>query len=205
MKNLKDHNPDEIADLRRAAIVFLFASFEDTLRTTKDFYTGIKQKEVTTFGNVDTVVNLLRNLGLDLNNFRPLFPEMATFMLRRHRIVHEADLVQPNAITDAPWTIGDDYQGVIWFCLVIGFVSKLRAALDPSAIVDEWFAEEWTESVKKLTAARQTFLAISPNCFEEKLKGLQNLLSTIGEIETVIRRPNDETARSIADKYGIPY
>ncbi len=207
MKNLKDYNPDEIADLHRSTVVFLFASFEDTLRTIEDIYLSPANNDRKTFGNVCTVVNLIRQLGLDIKIFRPLFSEMAALMGRRHRIVHKADLIRPDAVIDAPWTIGDDYQMMIWLLLVSGFVSKLRAALDPSALVDQWFAEERTELIRKLTTARQMFLSIPPNKenFERKLQSLQDILNTITEAQAIINRPNDETARAIADKYGIPY
>lgn len=205
MKNLKDYSSDEIADLHRSTVVFLFASFEDALRTIEDIYLSPPNNERKTFGKVDVVVALLRQLGLDINSFRPLFPEMATFMLRRHRIVHKADLVRPDAIINAPWTIGDDYQMIIWFILVSGFVSKLRAALDPSALVHQWFAEERTELIKKLTIARQTFLSIPSTNFEEVLQGLRDMMNIIVEVGNVIKRPNDEIVRAIAEKHGIPY
>lgn len=207
IKNLEGYDLDEIADLHRSTVVFLFASFEDTLRSIENIYLSPPNNDKKRFSNVSTVVNLLRQLGLNINSFRPLFPEMATLMCRRHRIVHKADLVRPDAVTDAPWTIGDDYEMIIWLLLVSGFVSKLRAALDPSALVYQWFAEERTELIKKLTTARQMFLSVPPDKenFERKLQSLQNMLDTINEAQTMVNRPNDETAHAIADKYGIPH
>jgi hypothetical protein len=72
-------------------VVFLYASFEDMLKTTASIRLGNRPKN-RTFGNVKAVEKVLQNLGLDLSPFSPLFPDMATFMSRRHRIVHEADL-----------------------------------------------------------------------------------------------------------------
>lgn len=176
MKSSEDYSQDKIADLNRSNIVFLFASFEDTLRTIEDIYLSPLNNDKKTFGSVSTVVILLHHLGLDVNGFRPLFPELATLMRRRHRIVHKADLTQSDTVTDAPWTIGDDYQMVIWFFLVSGFVSKLRATLNPSALAHQWFAEERTELMRKLVVARQNFLSVSPKDFEVMLKSLQDML-----------------------------
>jgi hypothetical protein len=192
--------PDEVADLYRSTVVFLHASFEDMLRTTADNRLGRAAKR--TFGSVDVVVKLLRELGLDPAPFRRLFPEMKTLMNRRHRIVHEADLPAPDAVTDIPWTIGDDYQLAIWLFVVLTFKARLTAELDPSQIVDGWFADERTGILQKLIEARQTLMAA--DSFEEKKRRLQAMTDTLAEVLTIMKRPSNEIARTIADNHGIP-
>jgi hypothetical protein len=197
----QDH-PDELADLYRSTVVFLYASFEDMLRTTADIHLS-RRAEERTYGNVTVVVKVLGELGLDPAPFRPLFPEMATLMARRHRIVHEADLSADDAVTDAPWTIGDHYKLSVWIFVVTTFVSRLRVTLDPSQIVDEWFAERGMEILRKLAEARQA-LKFSDS-FEETKQSVQTMADTLEEILTILKRPSDEVARTIADRHGIPY
>ena len=193
--------PDEVADLHRSTVVFLHASFEDMLRTTADNRLGHVPKR--TFGKVDVVVKLLGDLHLDPAPFQPLFSEMSTLMNRRHRIVHEADLPTPDAVTDVPWTIGDDYQLAIWLFVVVTFKARLTAELDPSQIVDGWFAEERTGILQKLIEARRTLIAT--DSFEEKKRCLQAMTDTLAEILAILKRPSNEVARTIADSHGIPY
>ena len=83
-------------------------------------------------------------------------------MARRHRIVHEADLPTANAVTDAPWTLGDDYQLVVWIFVVVAFASRLRTTLDPSQI-----AEQRIAIIEKLTDYNITVYPnmTSPWCF----------------------------------------
>jgi len=151
------------------------------LRTTVEIHMGHTAKG--TFGKVNVVVKALRELSLDPAPFRPLFPEMSALMARRHRIVHEADLPTANAVTDAPWTIGDDYQLVVWLFVVVAFASGLRMGLDPSRIVDEWFAEQRIGFIRKLTEVRRKLVA-APN--EEKKLALQVMADTVAEIQALL-------------------
>ena len=198
LKQTPSDRSDELADLYRSAIVFLHASFEDMLRTTLEIRLGHAPKR--SFGKVDVVVKALRELGLDPVPFRPLFPEMSAFMARRHRIVHEADLPTANAVTDAPWNLGDDYQLVVWIFVVVAFASRLRTILDPSQIVDEWFAEQRIGIIEKLTDARQKFVSAP---IEGKKLALQAMADTVAEIQALLKRPAGEVGREIADKHGI--
>ena len=199
LKQTQYKDSDELADLYRSSIVFLYASFEDMLRTTIEIHGGDGTER--TFGKVNAVCKaLVVDLHLDPAPFRPLFSEMSAFMARRHRIVHEADLITATAVTDAPWTIGDVYQMAIWVLVVTTFASKLRVELDPSQVVHEWYAEERMNLIKKLTEARRT-LSAAP--IEGKQASLQAMADTVLEIETILKRPRDEVVRAIADKYGI--
>jgi hypothetical protein len=202
VKQTEDQNPDELADLYRSTVVFLYASFEDMLRTTADIRLG-RRAEKRTYGKVKVVVKVLEELGLDPALFRPIFPEISTLLVRRHRIVHEADLPAEDAVTNASWTIGDTYQLVVWIFVVTTFASRLRVTLDPSQIVDEWYAEERMGILQKLTEARRTLIATSS--FEEKKRYWQAMADTLAEILTILKRPSNEVARTIADKHGIPY
>jgi hypothetical protein len=125
---------------------------------------------------------------------------MSAFMARRHRIVHEADLPTANSVTDAPWTIGDDYQLVVWVFVVVGFASRLHMGLDPSQVVDEWFAEQRIGMIGKLTEARRKFVSAP---IEEKELALRAMADTVEEIQAILKRPRSEVVREIADKHGI--
>jgi len=199
LKQTPSDRSDDLADLYRSAIVFLHASFEDMLRTTIEIRGAHSAKQ--TYGKIEVVVAALRKLNLDPTSFRPLFPELSALMDRRHRIVHEADLATPNAVTDNPWTIGDDYQLIIWVFVVTAFASRLRVALDPSEIVDEWFAEHRIGIIGELTKARRRLAAAGP--IEEKKAALQAMADIVGAILAFLKRPRAEIVRDIAHKYGI--
>jgi hypothetical protein len=191
--------PDDLADLYRSTVVFLHASFEDFLGTIADIRLGHVPKR--TFGNVDVVVEVLQKLGLDLASFQPLFPEISALMIRRHRIVHNGDLPAPDAVTEIPWTIGDDYQLIVWLFAVSAFASGLHVALDPTRLADEWFATERMEIIQRLTEARRIFVA-APT-IQEKERALRGMVDDITEILVLLKRPKDAVVRAIADKHGI--
>lgn len=51
--------------------------------------------ERTTFNNCREIARLVDNLGVDISRVQSFFPELDALMLRRHQIVHRADLLDP--------------------------------------------------------------------------------------------------------------
>jgi hypothetical protein len=67
-------------------------------------------------------------------------------------------------------------------------------------MVDEWFAEQRTGFIGKITDARRR-LAAAPS--QGKKLALQAMADAVGEIRAVLKRPTDEVVRDIVDKHGL--
>lgn len=144
------------ADVSRAIVVFLHATFEDLLRTTarerlaaadpdhlndiplmgskgrraQKFSLGaltehrgktideLLQQSVDeylngrSFSSCRDVTTILEAMSLEPHLFWFLFADLERMMKRRHRIVHEADLPDPEDIVAPPWTFSDPMSSV---------------------------------------------------------------------------------------------
>jgi RiboL-PSP-HEPN len=51
----------------------------------------IEYYENSTFNSVSDIVELFANLGIEIKNLKPYFPDLENLMKRRHQIVHRID------------------------------------------------------------------------------------------------------------------
>jgi hypothetical protein len=101
------------ADILRAVVVFLHATFEVALRS----YIRRPTRSLSFYSRSD-LDKALRLSGIDPAPFRPFYPPLTQMAKRRKRIVHEADLAH-----DKPqeWSIVDDRQLIMWLLAVPAF------------------------------------------------------------------------------------
>jgi hypothetical protein len=93
------------AEILRAVVVFLHATFEDVLRSRVCPY----NKKFTFCSGTD-IDKILRRCRLDPSPFKSLYPTLTQMAKRRTRIVHYADLSnQTDTVSDA-WTVADEWQ-----------------------------------------------------------------------------------------------
>jgi hypothetical protein len=133
------------ADILRAIVVFLHATFEDVLRSSdpsgrgrRNFYSGT---------DID---NALKKWGLDPKPFEALYPPLTEMAERRQRIVHEADLPRETDTVQV-WSIADEWRLIMWTLAVPAFHSLLLSVLNPEDVVSR-------ETHKRLTQAMAGFL-----------------------------------------------
>lgn len=163
------------ADLYRTVIVFLHAMFEDMLRTAahqrlfaaraKKLNVGphhgkqVKQRieksvdgdlRSRSFNRCADVKKVLRQMGLDIAPFNPLFPHLKQMMKRRHRIVHEADLPSRWARVPLQWTVDDNYL-LLFSALAVGAFGMALIVSDEPADEDaRWFLAMYMEAIGRL-------------------------------------------------------
>jgi len=110
------------AEILRALVVFLHATFEDVLRSRVRPY----NKKFTFHSGAD-IDKCLRRCRLDPSQFRPLYPPLTQMAKRRTRIVHYADLSNQTATVADAWAVTDEWQLIMWMLAVPAFHSLLTA------------------------------------------------------------------------------
>jgi hypothetical protein len=113
------------ADVLRAIVVFLHATFEDFLRSMTPPYRG----KWNFYSDVD-IDKALRRRRLDPAPFKALYPPLTQMAKRRNRIVHSADLAKETDTAPGPWTVADDWQLVMWLLTVSAFHSQVRVSIE---------------------------------------------------------------------------
>jgi hypothetical protein len=114
------------ADILRAAIVFLHATFEDLLRSVAD----PKKRRINFYSGSD-ISKAIRYRKLNTRRFQELYPPLIQMARRRHRVVHEADLPTKVSLEPAIWQIQDEWQLLTWATVVPAFYSLLLSELYP--------------------------------------------------------------------------
>jgi hypothetical protein len=171
------------ADILRAIVVFLHATFEDVLRSQvrRDnknwaFYSG---------ADIDKV---LRKSGVDPSPFKALYPPLSQMAKRRKRIVHEADLAKKTDSATEAWTIADDWQLVMWLLAVPAFHSLLCMSIDHEDQVARQKYLKLREAMDGFVAFGKQIIALSetPPDLQQRLNALQKLSDTLNSVSTLV-------------------
>jgi hypothetical protein len=102
------------ADIFRAIIVFLHATFEVLLRS----HMPTSNRNVNFYSRAD-LEKALKRSTIDSTPFKPLYPPLVQMAKRRTRIVHDADLSNRSATICDPWKAADEWQLGMWFMATI--------------------------------------------------------------------------------------
>lgn len=185
------------ADLFRSTVVFLHATFEDSLRTvTRQRLRGLKSS----YGSSTDVDKALRKMGLDTTPFKPLYDDLDRMMKRRHRIVHEADLPSTQDTALSPWTLGDYSQLLLWNLAVLAFYSLLRVSVDPADELQSWYFERRTKAIELARQTGEEAIALLGQPAESMLLGLQVVNQKLTQVAAHLGRPSHEELLEIAKK-----
>jgi len=142
------------ADILRAIVVFLHATFEDVLRSRS----GPKGKKLNFYSGAD-INKALKQWGLDPTPFKSLYPPLTQMAKRRKRIVHDADLSKKTDSAPGIWMIADDWQLIMWICAVRHFFTYSAPPSITTTSVRVWRMRnsdrQWTEL---LTSASNSLL-----------------------------------------------
>jgi hypothetical protein len=82
------------------------------------------------FGSTNAVSAFLPMIGLNVQDFDDLYPDLSRFMDRRHEIVHTADLAAGGDSEPRPFTHGDAVILELGRSAVAVFVARLLSRLD---------------------------------------------------------------------------
>lgn len=119
------------ADILRAIVVFLHATFEDILRSHLP-----KQNRKLTISSGAMLAKALTLSGIDAKPFKRLFPPLIQMAKRRHRIVHNADLKNRTDTVSEIWGVVDEWQLIMWLLAVMAFYYQLRTAVNGGSVAE---------------------------------------------------------------------
>lgn len=165
------------ADILRAIVVFLHATFEDVLRS----IARPNGKKLTFYSGAD-INKALQKCRLDPTPFKHLYPPLTQMAKRRNRIVHHADLSKPTDTASEAWTIVDDWQLVMWLLAVPRFHSLLRTAIDCNDKVERAIYGKLTQTMDGWVAFGHQLIAFSnapPELRVEALRKTSECLDSV--------------------------
>jgi hypothetical protein len=167
------------ADILRAIVVFLHATFEVALRS----HLPKPSRSLSFYSRTD-LDKALRISGIDPEPFRFLYPPLTQMAKRRRQIVHEADLLHGDP---HEWTIADDWQLIMWLLAVPAFYYQLRISLCAADKVERAMYERLrTAMTRHVMFGKQllAFLSVAP---ELRLQALQETSVTLESISSLLR------------------
>lgn len=181
LKNKKPFQSEGVrADILRALVVFLHATFEDIIRS----QFPKPNKKFTFYSNAD-LRKALRELRLDTSFFEYLFPPLTRMAKRKNGIVHHADLKDDQSSEVAPWTLGDDWQLMQWNVAVLAFYFRLRKATGYTNVVEDRARENMEAALIQLLDSELTLVnwpKLPPNKKKEVLDELDEQLGKLGPL-----------------------
>ena len=175
------------ADIFRAVVVFLHATFEVALRS----YIPQPTRSLSFYSRSD-LDKALRLSGIDPAPFRPLYPTLTQMAKRRKRIVHEADLAHDKPLK---WGIADDWQVIMWLLAVPAFYYQFRISLGLARAVEREMSKRLRTAMASHVAFGKQLLAFPSGPRDLRVQALQEVVATLeGIVATLKLDPRDFTA-----------
>jgi len=143
------------------------------------------------FSSCTMVDVLLRQMGLDPERFKPLYSNLDAMMKRRHKIVHEADLVGPDESETVKWTIVDHVLLMIWNMHVLIFHAQLCVSIDPADAFMVWTLERRQAALAKIREGF-SFLISLPREPEALLAGMGNVTQRLDEAKSLLEPSKED-------------
>jgi hypothetical protein len=169
------------ADILRAVIVFLHATFEDALRCqgphsnkTYSFYSGV---------DIDKA---LKRAGLDTKPFSHLYPPLTQMAKRRNRIVHNADLSDDGTVLDA-WNVVDHWQLILWNLAVLAFYYEVLVVTQTANAVQSKRHEQTGKAISAHIAFGNQLVAFAKTPPELKIEALRKCAETAATIGALLK------------------
>lgn len=181
------------ADILRSIVVFLHATFEVALRSH-----NLRHSHSWSFSARADLDKALKYSGIDATPFRFLYPPLSQMAKRRHRIVHEADLLH-----DEPheWSIADDWQLTMWLLAVPAFYYQLRISLCAANTVERAMYEKLRAAMATHVAFGKQLLAFPAVPPELRLQALQKIGVTLDTIVSTLHLDPRRTMKPLAASY----
>jgi len=171
---------------------------DDLLRESVEAYW-----EQRAFGSCNEVENALRQMGLDTEPFKFLYPGLDSMMKRRHQIVHDADLPNATAREAKPWGFSDNLLLMYWLLHVLTFNAQLHVSIDPADELHRWYLARRTTAIERAREVIRDLLALAKGPADAFAAGFQALGPRLMEVQELLGPPSEEEIREIARKLGI--
>jgi hypothetical protein len=130
------------ADILRAIVVFLHATFEDVLRT----YIPKPNKSLSFYSSTD-IDKALKQIGIDAKPFKSLYRPLTQMAKRRKRIVHDADLSNRTNMVSEAWGFADDWQLIMWLMAVPAFYYQLCISIKVANEIEAIMYERYRKAM----------------------------------------------------------
>jgi hypothetical protein len=167
------------ADIFRAVVVFLHATFEVALRS----HIPRPTRNLSFYSRSD-LDKALRLSGIDRAPFRPLYPTLTQMAKRRKRIVHEADLVHDRPLE---WGIADDWQLIMWLLAVPAFYYQFRISLGLASAVEREMSKRLRTAMASHVAFGKHLLALPSVPRDLRVQALREVVATLEGIVATMR------------------
>jgi hypothetical protein len=167
------------ADILRAMVVFLHATFEVALRSLIP-----KLRGRWNFYSSNDLDRALRFCGIDATPFRCVYPTLTQLAKRRQRIVHNADFLrgQPHE-----WSIADDWSLIMWLIAVPAFYYQLRISLRAATEVERAMPGNLRTAMARHVAFGKQMLALPAVPRKLRLEALQEIVVTLKSISSTLQ------------------
>jgi hypothetical protein len=166
------------ADILRAIVVFLHATFEVALRS--HIPKPSDRLRFCFYSRAD-LDKALKFSGIDATPFRVLYPPLTQMAKRRKRIVHEADLLhgEPDE-----WGFADDWQLFLWLMAVTAFYYQLRISLRAANTVERAMYGKLCTAMARYVAFGKQVIALPEVPPELGIQALQDMVVTLQSISS---------------------
>jgi hypothetical protein len=152
------------------------------------------------FGSCADVDKILRKMGVDTTRFKSFYADLDRMMKRRHRIVHEADLLGPKDGAISLWTITDYFHLVLWNLAVLAFYSLLRVSVDSADQLQSWYFAQRTKTIELARQKGDEVFALLEQPAESMLVGLPIVNQKLAQVTAHLGPPSQEELLQIAMK-----
>lgn len=169
------------ADIFRAIVVFLHATFEDVLRT----YIPKPNKSPSFYSKTD-IDKALKKCGIDTKPFKPLYPPLTQMAKRRKRIVHDADLSNRTDMVSEAWGFVDDWQLIMWLMAVPAFYYQLRISIKVANAIEVTMYERFRKAMLSHVEFGNHLLSFSKVPPELRMDTLQKTAIILETITTIL-------------------
>lgn len=191
------------ADILRAVVVFLHATFEDSIRS----QFPKPNKKFTFYSNSD-IKRALVQLKLDPALFSSLFPPLTQMAKRRNRIVHYADLPEANGERVKPWDFVDEWLMLQWNITVVTFYYRLLKATGPINAVEQRMLENNESALVQNVELAHAFIEF-PNLSPEQLRDgliklgerVQKMLDTLKLDTKMFLAPDGQPLEGVIESF----
>lgn len=170
------------ADILRAIVVFLHATFEGILRS----HVPKPNKSLSFYSGTD-IDKAFKQSGIDAKPFKPLYPPLTQMAKRRKRIVHEADLSNRTDTVSGAWGIVDDWQLIMWLLAVAAFYYQLRMSANAASVVESTMYERLRKAMLSHVDFGNQLLAFPKVPPELQREALQKTVITLEAIAATLK------------------
>lgn len=170
------------ADIFRAIVVFLHATFEVLLKSQLR-----RPKKAKSYSGND-IDKTLQQVGIDPTPFKYLYRPLTGLAKKRHQIVHEADFVKSTDVVANQWGIVESWLLVMWQLAVLTFYYQLRISTKMATEVERAKYNDSRQALDNWSDIGHQFIAFAeaePNLRKE---ALEKVIVSIENVHAIFKK-----------------